>query len=60
LISTAFASCIKEINKSYSRNVVLSREEKSISESRVVDKLKEYYSALESAIINEEEEKAVT
>ena len=38
---------------------MLSREEKSISESRVVDKLKQYYSALESAIINEEEEKAV-
>ena len=38
---------------------MLSREEKSISEPRVVDKLKEYYSALESAIINEEEEKAV-
>ena len=34
-------------------------EERSIPESRVVDKLKQYYSALESAIINEEEEKAL-
>lgn len=60
LISTSFASCIKEINKSYSRSIASScSEEKSLSESRIVDKLREYYTALETAIVSEEEDKAI-
>ena len=59
LISTSFASCIKEINKSYSRSIASCSEEKSLSESRIVDKLREYYTALETAIVSEEADKAI-